>query len=315
MSAYTASSWTGSPHSSHSVIVRGRLSSRIVVRQSTNGTSATMARNRSGRRFATAPISKPPALPPRAVSRSGAVASLVHEVLRARDEVGERVRLVQQLAVVVPTATHLAAAAHVRDREHDTAVEQADARRRKRRDRWRSRRSRSRRAASARGVAVEIAAVHDRDRDARAVAGDGPLPPALVLLALVAGHRLAFHERGRARAGVVVVRRRRRDEGGVHGADRGALVHGIAAQPRGVHGLRHLGHVVVGDGAVGGERHHAEPFQGLGALRDHEEPLEGVDVVDAHVVAVGEQGRPVRAAGHGDRSRHRARSSRRRRRW
>ena len=45
----------------------------MVVRQSTKGTSATMARNSSGARLATAPISRPPALPPRATRRSGAV--------------------------------------------------------------------------------------------------------------------------------------------------------------------------------------------------------------------------------------------------
>ena len=45
----------------------------MVVRQSTKGTSATTARNSSGARLATAPMSSPPALPPRATSRSGEV--------------------------------------------------------------------------------------------------------------------------------------------------------------------------------------------------------------------------------------------------
>ncbi len=40
---------------------------------STNGTSATMPANASGARLATAPISRPPAEPPRATSRSGDV--------------------------------------------------------------------------------------------------------------------------------------------------------------------------------------------------------------------------------------------------
>ena len=40
---------------------------------STNGTSAMTARNRSGRMLVTAPISSPPALPPRIASRSAEV--------------------------------------------------------------------------------------------------------------------------------------------------------------------------------------------------------------------------------------------------
>ena len=43
----------------------GGDSSRIVVTTSTKGTCATTAANRSGRWFTTAPMSKPPALPPR----------------------------------------------------------------------------------------------------------------------------------------------------------------------------------------------------------------------------------------------------------
>src|SRR5690242_17374664 len=72
MRAYAAGS-RGSPHSSHSVTVSGSSGSSIVVTTSTNGTSATIAAKRSGRRLATAPINKPPALPPRATSRSGVV--------------------------------------------------------------------------------------------------------------------------------------------------------------------------------------------------------------------------------------------------
>ena len=45
----------------------------MVFTTSTNGTSATTARKRSGRRLATAPIRSPPALPPMIASRSGAV--------------------------------------------------------------------------------------------------------------------------------------------------------------------------------------------------------------------------------------------------
>ena len=73
MYAYTAGSCSGSPHSSHSVTVSGSDGSRIVVSASTNGTCATIPANASGARFTAAPISRPPADPPRATSRSGDV--------------------------------------------------------------------------------------------------------------------------------------------------------------------------------------------------------------------------------------------------
>jgi hypothetical protein len=53
--------------------VSGRLGSRIVLSASTNGTSASTPAHSSGARFAIAPISRPPAEPPRATIRSGAV--------------------------------------------------------------------------------------------------------------------------------------------------------------------------------------------------------------------------------------------------
>ena len=63
----------GLPHSSHSIAERGREVSRIVVTTSTKGTSATTTLNKSGRIFITAPINKPPALPPVMARRSLAV--------------------------------------------------------------------------------------------------------------------------------------------------------------------------------------------------------------------------------------------------
>src|SRR3954447_13227423 len=60
----------GSPHSPHSVTVRGSEGSLIVVTTSTNGTSATAALNCSGAIVTHAPTSKPPALPPRIATRS-----------------------------------------------------------------------------------------------------------------------------------------------------------------------------------------------------------------------------------------------------
>ena len=69
MVSNAALSWVGSPHSSHSGGVSGRLASSIVASTSTNGTSAMISANRSGARLATAPISRPPALPPCATTR------------------------------------------------------------------------------------------------------------------------------------------------------------------------------------------------------------------------------------------------------
>ena len=76
MYSYTDGSCSGSPHSSHSPTVSGSEGSRIVVSASTKGTPAMIARNRSGARFATAPISSPPALRPSAPSRAGSTRPL-----------------------------------------------------------------------------------------------------------------------------------------------------------------------------------------------------------------------------------------------
>ena len=78
----------------------------MVVTQSTKGTSATRARNRSGARLATAPMSRPPAEPPRPASapsramppRPGGADS---------DEVAERVGLVLHAPALVPGPPHL----------------------------------------------------------------------------------------------------------------------------------------------------------------------------------------------------------------
>ena len=87
-----------------------------------------MPANSSGARFATAPISRPPrrtALGDQPVRRR---VSVVDQVQGAVDEVRERVALVQQLAVLVPLAAHLAAAADMGDGEDHAAVELGQAR-------------------------------------------------------------------------------------------------------------------------------------------------------------------------------------------
>src|SRR5579875_2670929 len=125
MYSKTSGSCSGSPHSSHSVTVSGSEGSRIEVSASTNGTCATMPPKSRGAMFATAPISSPPADPPRAISRDGRVQGR-YQVLGAGDEVGEGVALAQHLAVVIPAAAELAAAADVRDRVHEAAVQQRE---------------------------------------------------------------------------------------------------------------------------------------------------------------------------------------------
>src|SRR5262245_991748 len=73
MYAYASADSRGLPHSSHSSTVSGSDGSRIVFNGSTKGTSATMPVNALGAMFATAPMSRPPAEPPRAISRAAEV--------------------------------------------------------------------------------------------------------------------------------------------------------------------------------------------------------------------------------------------------
>ena len=54
--------------------------------------------------------------------------ALGHQLLRASDEVVERVAFVQQFAVVVPLPPHLAPAPHVRDRKNKTSIEKTQPR-------------------------------------------------------------------------------------------------------------------------------------------------------------------------------------------
>src|SRR4051812_1248027 len=65
-----SAAFLGLPHSSNSPVVNGSDSSSMVLSTSTKGTQATTAWNRSGRRLVTAPIKRPPALPPPMASRS-----------------------------------------------------------------------------------------------------------------------------------------------------------------------------------------------------------------------------------------------------
>ena len=63
--------FAGLPHSSYSNVVRGIDGSDIVVKTSTKGTPDSIPLYSSGSKFTTAPINKPPALPPLAKTFSG----------------------------------------------------------------------------------------------------------------------------------------------------------------------------------------------------------------------------------------------------
>ena len=192
----------------YSLVVSGSEASSIVLITSTNGTCATTALNRSGRMLATAPISRPPALPPWITSRSGERVPVLDEVLGAVDEVGERVHLQHHPPLLAPLLAELAAAADVGQRVDHAAVEQAQAARREGR--------RHRHAVGAVGVeqhrrrAVERHAlpVDERDRHLRAVARRRPHPLRFVLRRVVAAeHFLPLEQRPLLRVEVVVVDR------------------------------------------------------------------------------------------------------------
>ncbi len=111
----------------------------------------------------------------------------VDEMRCHRDEVGEGVPLLQHLAVLVPRPAQLAAATHVRDREHHAAVEQ-----RQPRDgepRVLARLVGAVAVEQRRRRVLQAGAVDDRDRHPRTVGGDRPV--AALDVVLRAGSRRA----------------------------------------------------------------------------------------------------------------------------
>ena len=206
---------SGSPHSSHSMTVSGRVGSRIVVSASTNGTPAWMPRERVGRQVRDRAHQQAAGAAARARRAGPAlVQPSATRCARAGDEVGERVALGQHLALLVPVPAQLAAAADVRDGEDDAAVEQREPGHRELRVDARSRRSRSRRAARApcrrrrRPLRCD-----ERDRHPGAIVGGRPDPVLLVVGRVeVTEHRLLLEQRQRAGRDVVVVHGRRGDQ-------------------------------------------------------------------------------------------------------
>src|SRR5207249_6275383 len=101
----------------------------IVLITSTNGTRITAARNSSGRMLSTAPMSRSGAAALDDEAVGGGVAA-GDQMLGARDEVGERVALLEHAAGIVPALAQVSAAADVGDREGHAALEQAQPARR-----------------------------------------------------------------------------------------------------------------------------------------------------------------------------------------
>ena len=163
--------------------------------------------------------------------RSGRRVAVLHEILGAIDEVGERVQLLHHPALFPPFLAHLAAAADVCVGEDDAAIEQAQAIRRERR---RSRRAvRAIRIEQERRLAIEsdAFAVDDRDRDLRAVARVRPYAPRLVLRRIVATQDfLPLQQLLLTRRHVVVVDRRRGDHRLVVEAHRAGVELGVAGE-------------------------------------------------------------------------------------
>ena len=162
----------------------------MVFMTSTNGTCATTALNRSGRMLATAPTSRPPALPPWMTSRSRRRVALARPVFGAVDEVREGVHLLHHPALLAPLLAEFAAAADVGHGVDHAAIEQAEAAGREASATARCRTSRRRRAAAARCRRAPALAIDQRDRHLRAVARRRPDALRLVLRRIVAAEHL-----------------------------------------------------------------------------------------------------------------------------
>ena len=191
--------------------VSGSDGSRIVVSASTNGTCGQDAREQLRRHVG----HRTDEQPARAAAEGDEVLRPGHvgldEMPCHRDEVGEGVLLLQQLAVLVPRPAELAAAAHVRDGEHHAAVQQrqpgdGEARVLARLVGAVAVQQRRRRVGQA-------GAVDDRDRHPRAVGRDGPVAALDVLVGVVvAEHRLFTQQRALAGGEVDVIDAHRGDE-------------------------------------------------------------------------------------------------------
>ena len=221
----------------------------------------------------------------------------VDEVPGHRDEVGEGVLLLQQLAPLVPQPAHLAAAANVRDREHHPAVQQGQ--------------PRDGEPRVLRGLVGAVAVKHcrsrevdarpidERDRDPGPVLGHRPVPVFhVVLAAVVAEHGLLAQQGAFPAAQVDVVDPQRRDER--RGGDpqfRGVPVRVARQTRRGQLGVE-VDLLRLAVTVAGGDRPELDARQRLPAVAHHQMVGEGVHTFESDVVAGGDQGPLLRRVGN-----------------
>ena len=219
--------------------------------------------------------------------------AFLHQVVGDIDEVGEGVELVEQLAVLVPPAAQLLAAADVGDGIDHAAVEQADiggAETRVHRNPVAAVGVlQQRRAAVLRCVAVADQGHRD---PGPAVARRRPHPLGHVLRGVVAGHRLLLELAALAGVDVQFV-------GGGRGGHRGVAVAQPLAVRLGVGRQAHrIGRFVglhVFLAAVLADQ--AQALQRVGTLGHGQEAVEQFHVLDEHVFVVRHQVLPLRARG------------------
>ncbi len=236
-------------------------------------------------------MSRPPAEPPRPVSRPGWAMPGVDQVVTAGDEVRERVGLVLHPPVLVPGAAHLPAAADVGDGEDDAAVVEREPMGPERRvdadlvgpvaEEQRG------------GRQFQVLAVDHRDRDPRPVRGDGPLPVGGVAGGVeVAQHGLLLEQRLLA-----LVQRDLQDARRCHQRRAPEAQHrrvglGVGPEPGRRRRLDRLDDPAGAEQVAGervvlvGQREDAHLGLGLGTLAQDEGAAEGVDVLNAGPGAV-----------------------------
>ncbi len=173
------------------------------------------------------------------------------ETLRASDEVGEGVALAQQPTLFVPLPPHLPTAAHMRDGEHQSAVEKAEAGRVEHRvvgvlvraiavEQKRSAGpSGATRHLPMNGEHFSIASVDERDGHLHPIRGLRPDALGHIVVAVVAApHGLLLDDRAPARLHVVVDGGPWRGERRVEEAHHVAVVVRVRARKRGVRRVR-----------------------------------------------------------------------------
>ena len=207
------------------------------------------------------------------------------------DEIGERVALLQHLAVFVPRPAELTPTTDVRDGEHHATVEQRQP------------------GDGEPGVLTRLVGtvavqqhrrrilqthpVHDRDGHPRAVGGHRPIAALDVILrAVVTQHGLLAQQRPFAGGQIQVVDLHRRDERGCADTHLGRAPVRVGRQPH-RHQLRVERDVTGLAVSRFVDRPQLDARQRVGAVADHEVPVERVHRIESHVAAVLDEGAQV----------------------